>query len=96
MARFLASLFASRLRPRDSRIGRRTRHFSGGRRSRARLGLELLEQRALLVADVGDSVWLDSNDDGLKDSGEAGVPGAVAELFGSNNSPFRRRPERGR
>lgn len=35
------------------------------------------------VAALGDRLWIDSNGNGRQDEGEAGVQGAVVELFGS-------------
>ncbi len=38
------------------------------------------------AASVGDLIWHDSNADGLQDAGEAGVGGAVAEVFSAGDN----------
>lgn len=39
-------------------------------------------------ASLGDYVWLDANQNGIQDAGEAGVQGAQVELFDSGNNPL--------
>ena len=36
---------------------------------------------SICPAKIGDRVWSDDNQDGLQDSGEAGVPGVIVKLF---------------
>jgi hypothetical protein len=48
-----------------------------------RLKLEVLEDRRLLSLSVGNLVWNDLNSNGLQDTGEPGIAGAVVEVFQS-------------
>ncbi len=54
-------------------------------------GLSAYDQLILSVADpntagLGDSVWLDSNANGLQESGEAGLVGVTVKLLGANGT----------
>lgn len=39
---------------------------------------------AIIASSIGDRVWLDANGDGIQDPGEAGVPGFVVNLSGTD------------
>jgi hypothetical protein len=43
--------------------------------------------RVIIPASVGDYAWLDSNSDGIQDSGEPGVGGIIATLYDASNNP---------
>jgi hypothetical protein len=50
-----------------------------------KLRFEPLEDRRLLSIGVGNFVWNDLNSNGIQDTGEPGVAGAVVELFSSTD-----------
>ena len=63
----------------------------------AKTGLTLGDGDSNLVVDfgfspaptyeIGNLVWLDANDNGVADSGEAGIPGVTVQLFKDDGSP---------
>ena len=61
------------------------KHSSGRFLYRRDLRVEALEDRRLLTVSLGGTVWNDLNSNGIQDTGEAGVAGAVVEVFSSNN-----------
>ncbi len=38
------------------------------------------------AASIGDTVWIDSNENGVVDSGEAGLPGVTVKLYNSGHT----------
>ena len=42
------------------------------------------QDRLLLVAGIGNRVWLDANQNGVQDSGEQNVPGVTVKLYTSD------------
>lgn len=67
-SRLVATLFA---RP----VSRRARRRAG------RLGMECLEDRTVPDGSFSGRLWLDADADGVQDSGEPGVAGALVEAF---------------
>ncbi len=50
-------------------------------------GEDLTYDFGLTAVNIGDYVWLDSNGNGIQDSGEAGIQGVRVDLLDSNGNP---------
>jgi uncharacterized delta-60 repeat protein len=68
---------------RRSHITRRRPNTVGLSIFHRRLACEALEDRRLLTVSIGGSIWSDLDGNGIQDTGEPGVTGAVVEIFSS-------------
>jgi SdrD B-like domain len=65
-------------------VSRRHRVRGSTRRTRF-ASVELLESRQLLAGSLSGSVYVDANDNGVRDGSEAGIPNVVVKLIGEDD-----------
>ena len=70
----------------ESSKGRKLRRSIGRDTRSRRLHLEPLEDRSLLSVGVYGCIWIDPNQDGIREPGEPYVQGAEVEIFSSTDA----------